>query len=177
MKGTKRPPGRTVLGRTDTAGYTGAVECFRLRLAAPLFYTLLPGNGDCDPGGNAELLIRREIAASQAWSIEPLTGKDYLEEHAVRGTAENPHTQRSPVIEQEKQENQEKQERSLVLPAGDYWFTQTREILNDEGFLELAAELQKEGLWQRVPLGATVYFRTLREHGFQVSQIFRPVVK
>jgi hypothetical protein len=140
------------------------VEYFRLQLAAPLFYTSIPLYGDYDSGCNTEILMRREIAASQAWNIEPLTEKGYLEEYAVRGIAENPHA-KSPVD----------LEKSFVLPAGDYWFTQTREALDDEGFLELAIELQKEGLWQRVPLGTTLYLRTLREHGFPVSQIFRPL--
>ncbi|MDR0402285.1 MAG: hypothetical protein LBH35_01705, partial [Treponema sp.] len=64
---------------------------------------------------------------------------------------------------------------SLELPAGEYFFTQMRRKIGAAGFIGLALELQKEGLWRRLRLGTTVYFRTLWEDGAPVFQALRPI--
>jgi len=60
------------------------------------------------------------------------------------------------------------------LPAGNYIFAQKREILSREEITALAAEIQQEGLWQRLLPGKKLYLRYLFEDGRFVTQIFRP---
>jgi hypothetical protein len=62
----------------------------------------------------------------------------------------------------------------LELPAGTYLFAQQREALGREAFTEMAIELQKDGLWERLKLGDRVYLRYLSEEGKRVTQVFRP---
>jgi hypothetical protein len=64
--------------------------------------------------------------------------------------------------------------RALVLPAGSYLFSQVREILSPEDIVGLAAEVQKEGLWQRLRPGNELYLRYLFEDRRGVTQVFRP---
>jgi hypothetical protein len=63
---------------------------------------------------------------------------------------------------------------SLELPAGIYLFAQQREALGREAFIEMAMELQKDGLWERLTLGDRLYLRCLFEDGKRVTQAFRP---
>jgi hypothetical protein len=60
------------------------------------------------------------------------------------------------------------------LPAGDYLFSQKREILSREEILYLAAELQKEALWRRLSPEPRFYLRRLYEDGKGVTQLWRP---
>ncbi|MDR2536971.1 MAG: hypothetical protein LBC46_01575 [Treponema sp.] len=60
------------------------------------------------------------------------------------------------------------------LPAGAYLFAQEREALNQEDWLFMAMEVQKEGLWERLKLGDNVYLRCLFEDNSAVTQVFRP---
>jgi len=62
----------------------------------------------------------------------------------------------------------------LILPAGDYIFTQKKENLSMEGTIKLAVEMQAEGLWQRLKPGRYLYVRKLFEDGSIVTQLFRP---
>jgi hypothetical protein len=63
---------------------------------------------------------------------------------------------------------------AVELPAGAYLFAQVREALGREDWLFMAMELQKEGLWERLRLGDTVYLRCLFEDNSAVTQVFRP---
>ena len=63
---------------------------------------------------------------------------------------------------------------TLELKPGTYVFCQVKEILDREGIVDLAIEVQNEGLWQRLKLGARFYVRYLLEDGRGVTQIFRP---
>ena len=65
-------------------------------------------------------------------------------------------------------------ERIVELKEGNYIFSQVREILNREEIVELAVEVQNEGLWQRLELANRFYVRFLFEDGKGVTQIFRP---
>jgi hypothetical protein len=60
------------------------------------------------------------------------------------------------------------------LPKGDYLFTQVRATLAKNEIIDLAIEVQNEGLWQRLRLGAHYYLRFLWEDGSPVTQVFRP---
>ena len=59
------------------------------------------------------------------------------------------------------------------IPAGNYLFAQSRELLNKKEIIALAGEIQKEGLWQRLKPGKDLYLRYLFEDGSWVTQLFR----
>ena len=64
---------------------------------------------------------------------------------------------------------------SIFLPVGHYIFTQNRREtpLSQDEWLDIAIELQKDGLWERNKLGNLLYVRYLYEDGMFVTQIFR----
>lgn len=66
---------------------------------------------------------------------------------------------------------------NIELPLGTYFFSQVREVLDENGFAELAAEVQKEALWERRRLGKKIYLRYLYEHGSPVTQVFREMLE
>ena len=61
-----------------------------------------------------------------------------------------------------------------VLPEGKYLFAQKREILSRDEIIEMAVEIQAEGLWQRLKPGKTLYLRYLFEDSKTVTQLYRP---
>jgi len=61
-----------------------------------------------------------------------------------------------------------------VLPEGNYLFAQKRAILSRDEIIDMAAEIQAEGLWQRLKPGKTLYLRYLFEDSKAVTQLFRP---
>jgi hypothetical protein len=61
------------------------------------------------------------------------------------------------------------------LPTGRYLFTQVREIASRERILDMAAEQQREGLWQGLIMEDRLYLRYLYEDEKPVTQIFRPL--
>ena len=63
---------------------------------------------------------------------------------------------------------------TLELPKGNYLFAQKREILSQQDITDMAAEIQQEGLWQRLLPGKKLYLRYLFEDGRFVTQLFRP---
>lgn len=67
---------------------------------------------------------------------------------------------------------------TLTIPQGEYIFMQCRDsaVLNKEDWLDMAIELQKDGLWERNKLNNELYIRFLYEDGLFVTQIFRPVL-
>ena len=60
------------------------------------------------------------------------------------------------------------------LPRGSYLFVQKREILSRKAIIDLAVEVQAEGLWQRLVPGRRLYIRRLFEDGQWVTQLLRP---
>jgi hypothetical protein len=63
---------------------------------------------------------------------------------------------------------------SQELPGGSYLFAQKRELLSREEIIDMAVEIQAEGLWQRLTPGKTLYLRYLFEDSSAVTQLFRP---
>ena len=62
----------------------------------------------------------------------------------------------------------------LELPSGHYLFAQKRELLCRDEILDMAVEIQQEGLWQQLEIGKRLYLRYLFEDGSIVTQLFRP---
>jgi hypothetical protein len=140
------------------------IETIRLELRAPLFYReerdLVPWVPE-EPGDPArpeagERLFCFALDPVQGRSIEPdparLLGPLVAAGRSVAGSAAG----------------------GLELPAGRYLFAQRREVLGPEAFVEMAVELQKDGLWERLELEDRLYLRRLFEDGKRVSQVFRP---
>ena len=122
-------------------------EIVRLNLLSSLYYA--PGDAS-DPfsyrEGDGEKLFYFELDEAQYRNIEP--DKRKLLGNPAFGAPE--------------------------LPRGNYLFSQKREILNQEDIINLAVEIQSEGLWQRLLLERGLYLRYLFEDGRGVTQLFRP---
>jgi len=72
-------------------------------------------------------------------------------------------------------DNRNEQKMELYeLPRGNYLFTQARELLNKEKIIDMAIEVQQEGLWQRLGISNRYYLRYVYEDQSTVTQIFRP---
>lgn len=63
---------------------------------------------------------------------------------------------------------------TVELPRGRYLFAQKHEPLGESAVIDMAIEVQKDGLWERLQLEAYFYLRYLYEEGAAVTQIFRP---
>jgi hypothetical protein len=140
------------------------VDFTKLRLLSPLYYQSVEAsaralNRAC---GGHEALFQFEISPAQAFAIEP-DSSAYLGPLIAAGIGAATDAAGA-----------------LILPAGAYFFTQTRSAgqygAHEIAGLctEMAVELQKEGLWERLKLEKTVYFRALWEDGAQVFQALRP---
>ena len=130
----------------------------RLYLHAPLYYErapeLSPFERDVPTGESApELLFCFTLNEEQAQSIEPET-EHLLGELLFAGKGDG--------------------KGDVLLPAGQYVFSQRRSALDREGCLALAVEQQKDGLWERLKLENRLYIRRLFEDGSPVTQLFRP---
>jgi hypothetical protein len=139
----------------------------KLDLCSPLVYArtgFAPENFTHEHGGmnievreNEEFLFCYELNIVQSRSIEPDRGQ-------FAGKL---------LFSGEKQE--ESMGESVVLPVGQYLFMQKRGkyALNQEEWLEMAIEQQKDGLWERHKLQNLLYVRYLFEDGAVVTQVFR----
>ncbi|MDR0474601.1 MAG: hypothetical protein LBH43_13130 [Treponema sp.] len=132
----------------------------RLYLAAPLIYI----KADCKIGDIAaitqEIFYCFELEPSQAHEFEP--DKDsFIKSLVYSGKAALPDTQESYG------------ERAAI-PAGNYLFSQEDGCLSERELIDIAVEVQKEGLWQRLEPGNCLYARYLSEDGRDVTQILRP---
>jgi hypothetical protein len=142
------------------------LEIIRLHLVSPLYYIRIDNTIDntTDPFSYreemGEMLFHFELDPDQSRSIEP-DERVLLSALISGGRAPRP---REPVSPDE----------ALLLPRGNYLFSQMREILSHEDIISLAAEVQKEGLWQRLRPGTELYLRYLFEDRRGVTQIFRP---
>ena len=120
-------------------------EVLRFNLLSPISYTPIP---EADPFAykeeNGETLFCFELEEAHRQSIEP--DKSRLLGQLV------------PAKE---------------LPTGQYLFAQKRELLCKDEILNMAVEIQQEGLWQRLKLGTKLYLRYLFEDGSIVTQLFR----
>jgi hypothetical protein len=135
-----------------------SLNIIRLDLCAPLYYSK---NEELRPfeylPSLEEMLCCFEIAPDQCLNFEP-DHDLYLGTLVFAGEPEP----QSALSEQ------------LALPEGKYLFAQQRELLSREAIIQMAIEIQKEGLWERLSLENTLYLRYLFEDGTGVTQIFRP---
>jgi len=129
-----------------------------LELRSPLLFKKIYGNPPSAPGINNEIILCYELNPAQARSIEP--DREMLLRHLQ--------------FAGEKADGAQ----SAALPAGHYIFAQSRgdASLNQEEWLDMAVDLQKDGLWERNKLGDLLYVRFLFEDDKFVTQIFRPVI-
>ena len=140
------------------------VEIARLNLLSPLYYA---SDKSSDPfgyrEGSGEMLFCFELNEAQRLIFEPekaeLLGNLVFAAKAVAQAGEGKTGAAEALRE---------------LPKGDYLFAQKREILSREDIIDMAAEIQSEGLWQRLKPGKRLYLRYLYEDGCSVTQLFRP---
>jgi len=128
----------------------------KLKLAAPLYYEKADGLNPFEYK-DGEKLFCFELNEKERVSFEP--SKDRLLERLVFGGI--------PAISRTSNG-------AFNLPAGDYFFSQKREILPRNEIFTLAAEIQAEVIWQRLSPGSRLYLRYLFEDGKPVTQLFRP---
>ncbi|GHV44872.1 hypothetical protein AGMMS49546_29540 [Spirochaetia bacterium] len=137
------------------------IQTIRLELRSPLFYSadpgLIPFQYEICAG---ELLFCFDLEPAQSRNIEPesalLLGPLVFAGRLGGKPAED--GQPAPV----------------ELPAGRYLFAQERKALNRDEFIEMAVEVQKDGLWERLSPADRLYARYLFEDGRVVTQVFRP---
>ena len=129
-------------------------EISRLTLLSPIFFVR-----ENEPApfnyreGDGEKLFCFELDETQAMEVEP--DKATLLGNSVFGGKASD----APGEE---------------LSSGHYLFAQKREILSRDAIVDMAVEIQKEGLWQRLVPGKKLYLRYLFEDGRSVTQLFRP---
>ena len=140
------------------------VEIIRFHLLSSLYFA---PEKDPDPfgyrEGSGEKLFCFDLDESQCRSIEP--DKTKLLGNLVFG---------GEAAGAVRKETTGTGTLCLELPRGNYLFAQKREILSREDIINLAAEIQSEGLWQRLKPGKRLYLRYLFEDGREVTQLFRP---
>ena len=137
----------------------------RLELRSPIFYRKIYQNEtnlQTNLPENEEILYCYELNPKQCQSIEP----------------EMEHFLGSLVFAGQKKGGDEQADivqPTVSLPQGLYLFVQERcdQTLNQEKWLDLAIEQQKDGLWERNKLGNLLYIRFLYEDEAVVTQIFR----
>jgi hypothetical protein len=134
-------------------------EISRLNLLSPLFYVseqgLTTGRSPFEyREGEGERLFCFELDEEQYRNFEPDEGK-FFENLVFEGKAVDKSS-------------------GLELPKGNYLFAQQRKVLSREETSAMAAEIQKEGLWQRLKPGKRLYLRRLFEDGSPVTQLLRP---
>jgi hypothetical protein len=162
------------LKKTRKTGHDQPMEFSRLSLRTSLYYKRQDLDPFADPGKN-EALFCFALNPAQARRIDPepehylgslITAGLALPSPAGTGTLGGI----DPAL--------------LELPAGLYYFTQIRQETSrtsGDGWLkraecvEMAMELQKEGLWERLKLEDRIYVRSLFEDGARVFQVLRPI--
>jgi len=134
-------------------------ETMHLDLRSPLFYDEAPelnpfDSRSGDDASKPEFLFCFELDKKQAEIFEPdldsLLGKLIFSGRKSAGGG------------------------TLILPAGNYLFSQQKNKLCKKDILEMAIEQQKDSLWEKLKPGSCLYIRFLHEDGSQVTQIFRP---
>ena len=136
----------------------------RLLLAAPVICPLKSGdpfentgNKDATSAFSEEAIYRFEIDPLQAKAFEP-----DIETFIIKNTGEFG--------------NSDKGNPQITIPAGNYLFVQVEGRLDEGEFRAVAAEIQQEGLWQRLIPGDLLFMRCLNEDGRDVTQVIRPYV-
>jgi len=139
--------------------YKCHMEIQILTLFSPLYYT----EANSDPfnyrEGDGEKLYCFVLNENESSSFEP--DKKALIDHLVFSASTATGVKGETV-------------KAQALPEGSYLFTQKREILSREEIIDMAVEIQAEGLWQRLKPGKTFYLRYLFEDSKTVTQLYRP---
>ncbi len=65
----------------------------------------------------------------------------------------------------------------IKIPAGTYLFMQTTEPQSIEIVIEMAIEIQKEGLWRNLNLENFFFVRMFMEDERIVTQVLRPILQ
>jgi len=132
-----------------------------LNLRETLFYKKFDEFPCQGTEAHQETLLCYELNPAQSRSIEPLK-ELFLGKLLFAG---------------QKAGNDEK-EQIVTLPEGFYLLEQCRKeaVLNEDEWLEMAIEQQKDGLWERNKLGNLLYVRFLYEDNSFVTQVFRTLV-
>ncbi|MDR2730680.1 MAG: hypothetical protein LBB81_07275 [Treponema sp.] len=131
-----------------------------LDLRASLIYEK-SGEFQANFNENEEYLICYKLDLTQAGSIEPQ--RELLLEKEV-------------YIGKKTYDRAGQGKETVELATGLYLFTQLSEFLNQEEWLDLAIEQQKDGLWERNSLKNELFIRYLYEDGRIVTQLFRPIM-
>jgi hypothetical protein len=138
----------------------GNFSILKLHLEAPLYFKRTEA---LDPFGydpiRGEAVFHFAVNPAQCRSIEPdaetylgeLLGAGVVAEAAVPGAE------------------------GLELERDTYLFTQIRALPNREEIIDMAVEVQKEGLWEEYPMAPGFYLRYVFEEGAPVTQIFRRI--
>jgi hypothetical protein len=139
-----------------------------LTLLSPLYYSAEESDpADCNPfnyrEGDGEKLYCFMLNESERSGFEP-------DKNALLGRLL--FSAGAPACPPEKAEKTG--ENLKALPKGKYLFAQKREILSREEIIDMAVEIQAEGLWQRLKPGETLYLRYLFEDSKAVTQLYRP---
>jgi hypothetical protein len=131
----------------------------RLELLAPLSYTPAPELIPFRPGAQQgeEFLFCFNIDEVQGQSIEPDPPALLGPLSAAGSTPHSAYPEGGPE-----------------LPRGRYLFAQERAFLGRDEVIQMAVEIQKDGLWERLRLENRLYVRYLYEDGGVVTQLFRP---
>ena len=133
----------------------------KLDLRAPLVYSMTD-NLPSILAENDEFLLCYDLDPIQSRSIEPIP------EHLLG----------SLVFSGIKGDTGDSGVKKVFLPAGMYLFTQCRGSkgsLEQDTWLNLAIDQQKDSLWERQKPGNRLYIRFLYEDDAFVVQVFRPV--
>jgi hypothetical protein len=137
-------------------------------LLSPLYYSAAENNpADCNPfsykKGDGEKLFCFMLNENECYSFEPdkkaLLGSLIFSAYAVTSLPGGA---------------KKAGEALQALPEGKYLFAQKREIMNREEILDMAVEIQAEGLWRRLKPGKTLYLRYVFEDSATATQLFRP---
>lgn len=145
------------------------LQTIKLELLSPLYYR---GDPRLDPFGakapEAEQLFCFALDPIQAQSIEP-DPRLFLGDVLLRSYADpGPATEGADSGETGRGER-------VVLPAGKYLFAQVRRILDREALVDMAIEVQKDGLWEGFSPDSRLYLRYLYEDQGPVTQVLRPL--
>jgi hypothetical protein len=144
-------------------------EIIRLNLISPLYYTEETGADPfVSPKEEGEFIFCFELEPLKALEFESGPA-DFPQSPVFRGKAASP-GEGTGSASTDSAGRVEKP----ALPAGNYLFSQVRDAAGRQEIAEMAAEIQQEGLWQRLKPGTRIYLRRLFEDNKEVTQLFRP---
>jgi hypothetical protein len=141
------------------------LQILKLHLESPLLYIRdeRPEPFACDPA-KGEFLFYFEIDRAQYRSIDP--DWDAYLGRLISGGVLFPGSHGEAGTDS-----------LLELPRGQYLFAQGEDIRDREGYIQMAVEVQREGLWRDLVLDRGLYLRYVYEDGKIRTQVFRPLTE